>query len=108
LQGVLNEPRLLRDRAFAAFAAYVQRLAASNGSTVVMPLDDLPWADDASLDWLQHLLKAADLPLAPVMAARPELLERRPTFGDGAAQHQRTTLTALAGSQRQAVTAALL
>ena len=116
LRDVLNEPRLLRDRAFAAFTLYVQRLAASDASPVVMLLDDLQWADDASLDWLEHLRQATDLPLALVMAARPELLERRPAWEDRAdseqgrnpARHQRATLTALDDTQRRALTTALL
>ena len=109
LAGMLNEPRLLRDRAFAAFARYVERLAATDGApVVVMLLDDLQWADDASLDWLAHLLKTPALPLALVMAARPELLERRPAWGDGAAQHGRVTLAALDATQRRSLTAALL
>jgi len=108
LQGVLNEPRLLRDRAFAAFASFVQRLAASDGSPVVMLLDDLQWADDASLDWLQHLLKCTHLPIALVLGARPELLERRPNWGEGITQHRTTTLTQLDARQRKALAAALL
>ena len=108
LQGVLNEPRLLRDRAFAAFAGYVRRLAINDGSPVVMLLDDLHWADDASLDWLAQLHKTADLPLLLVMGARPALLERRPTWGDGAAQHRQITLAALSASERRTLTIALL
>ena len=109
LAGLLNEPRLLRDRAFAAFTRYVERLAATDGApVVVMLLDDLQWADDASLDWLAQLLKTPAVPLALVMAARPELLERRPAWGDGAAQHGRVTLTALDATQRRSLTAALL
>ena len=108
LEGVLNEPRLLRDRAFATFATFVRRLSASDGSPVVMLLDDLQWADDASLDWLQHLLGCEDLPIALVLAARPELLERRPTWGAGIAQHHLTTLTQLDASHRKALAVALL
>ena len=108
LQGVLNDPRLLRDRAFAAFVGYVRRLTASDGSPVVMLLDDLHWADDASLDWLEHLQKIADLPLLLVMGARPALLERRPAWGEGAAQHQRVALAALGDGERRALTTALL
>jgi class 3 adenylate cyclase/tetratricopeptide (TPR) repeat protein len=108
LEGVLNEPRLLRDRAFAAFGSFVQRLAASDGSPVVMLLDDLQWADDASLDWVQHLLQCEDLPLALVLAARPELLERRPAWGEGIMRHRSTQLTQLDDTQRKALAAALL
>lgn len=120
LQGVLKEPRTLRDRAFAAFTNYLRSLAASDGSPIVMLLDDLHWADEASLDWLQQLLKANDLPLMLVMAARPELLERRPTWGRGEGESDgeggegrtttrlRLTLTALGAEHRRGLTAALL
>jgi len=114
LQGVLKEPRALRDRAFAAFTNYLRCLCASDGSPIVMLLDDLHWADEASLDWLQHLLKANDLPLMLVMAARPELLERRPTWGEsegdgeGAAARLRLTLSTLGAEHRHGLTAALL
>jgi predicted ATPase/class 3 adenylate cyclase len=108
LQGVLNEARLLRDRAFVAFTGYVQRLAASDGSPVVMLLDDLHWADDASLDWLQQLQKSSELPLLLVMGARPALLERRPAWGEGEAPQQRIALTPLGDAQRRALTSALL
>ncbi|MBC7485100.1 MAG: AAA family ATPase [Rhizobacter sp.] len=109
LAGVLNEPRLLRDRAFAAFIRYVERLAATDGApVVVMLLDDLQWADDASLDWLAHLLKTPALPLALVMAARPALIERRPAWGAAAAPHARIGLSALDATQREALTRALL
>ncbi len=109
LAGVLKEPRLLRDRALAAFDAWLQGLCLAEGApVVVMLLDDLQWADDASLDWLAHLLATPALPLALVMAARPALLERRPGWGGGAAQHPTTTLAALDTGQRQALTTALL
>ena len=108
VQPLLNEPRLLRDRALAAFTGYLRRLAASDGSPVVLLLDDLQWADDASLDWLQQLMQASDLPLTLLMAARPELLERRPAWGDAPAPHRRITLAVLDAPQRSALTRALL
>lgn len=108
LQPLLTERRLLRDRALAAFAGYLRRLAASDGSSVVLLLDDLQWADDASLDWLQQLMTTDDLPLTLVMGARPTLLERRPGWGDALPQHQRLPLAALDAQQRGALTNALL
>ena len=108
LQPLLTEPRLLRDRALAGFADYLRRLAASDGSSVVLLLDDLQWADDASLDWLQQLMTADDLPLTLVMGARPTLLERRANWGAPPARHQRITLAALDARQRGLLTHALL
>ena len=75
------DPRSLRDQALMALRAYLQALAAQGGSLPVLIVEDLHWADDSSLDLLQHLLAhAAALPLALVMTGRPTLLARRPDW----------------------------
>ena len=75
------DPRALRDQAFAACCGYLQGLAAKGGALPVLIVEDLHWADDGSLDLLQHLLAhAAGLPLALVMTGRPALLTRRPDW----------------------------
>jgi class 3 adenylate cyclase/tetratricopeptide (TPR) repeat protein len=80
------DPRALRDQAFTAFRSYLQALATRGGAqpvpVLVLVVEDLHWADDSSLDLLQHLLAhAASLPLALVMTSRPALRERRPDWG---------------------------
>lgn len=75
------DPRSLRDQALLALRAYLQAMAAQSGGLPVLIVEDLHWADDSSLDLLQHLLAhAAELPLALVMTARPPLLVRRPDW----------------------------
>ena len=109
LAGVLKEPRQLRDRALAAFERYVQALCDEAGSpVVVMLLDDLQWADDASLDWLPTLMTNTHLPMLLIMGARPELIERRPGWGEGATAHAIAKLAALDPIQRKAFTGAVL
>lgn len=118
LAGLHQDARLLRDRAWTAFATYVQALAQSHSRTgvaeadtptpVVMLLDDLHWADDASLDWLQQLFTRTELPLLLVLGGRPALLERRPAWGQDAPQHQRLVLAALDGDARRALGNAVL
>jgi len=77
------DPRSLHDQAFAAFRGYLQALAA-RGAVPLLVVEDLHWADDGSLDLLQHLLAhAAELPLVLVMTSRPALLTRRPDWGTG-------------------------
>jgi tetratricopeptide (TPR) repeat protein len=66
----------------AALRTCLQALAAPGGTLQVLVVEDLHWADDSSLDLLQHLQDhAAELPLALVMTARPTLLARRPQWG---------------------------
>lgn len=100
------DPRTLRDQALTALRAYLQALAAQDGSLPVLITEDLHWADDSSLDLLQHLLgHAANLPLALVMTARPPLLTRRP---DWAATGTTVQLSPLDQAQGKALTQALL
>jgi class 3 adenylate cyclase/tetratricopeptide (TPR) repeat protein len=74
------DPRSLRDQALMALRAYLQALAVQ-GSLPVLVVEDLHWADDSSLDLLQHLqAHAAELPLMLLMTARPPLLVRRPDW----------------------------
>ena len=108
LVGMIREPRLLRDAALDAFATYLQRLAASDGSPVVLLLDDLQWADDASLDWLQQLGSRTELPLLLLMAARPGLLERRISWGQGWPRHETLTLAPLGMAESKQLTRSLL
>jgi class 3 adenylate cyclase len=71
-----------RDEAFAAWRRLLEALA-GHGPMVIV-LEDLHWADDAMLDFTDHLVEwAADVPLLVVCTARPELLERRRDWGGG-------------------------
>lgn len=50
---------------------------------LVVVIEDLHWADDLLLDHLRGLAGTADdVPLLLVVTARPELLERRPAWGE--------------------------
>ena len=99
------DPRSLRDQAFAALRTYLQTLA-NKGALPVLLVEDLHWADDGSLDLLQHLLAhAAELPLALVMTARPALLARRP---DWATTETTVPLSLLTAADSDTLAAALL
>ena len=100
------DPRSLRDQAFAALRAYLKALATKEGQLPVLIVEDLHWADDGSLDLLQHLLAhAAELPLALVMTARPALLARRPHWCTDEAQ---VLLSPLPAAHSDALVHALL
>jgi class 3 adenylate cyclase/tetratricopeptide (TPR) repeat protein len=70
------------EQLFAAWRTFFERLAAS--APVVMIFEDLHFADAGLLDFVDHLLEwSRTSPIYVVTLARPELLERRPTWGAG-------------------------
>jgi class 3 adenylate cyclase/tetratricopeptide (TPR) repeat protein len=99
------EPRSLRDQAFGAIGAWLRALAAGERPLLLL-VEDLHWADEGSLDLLQHLCAHGEgLSLALVMTARPALLTRRPGWGAGATLLQ---LAPLAEANSQQLMRALL
>ena len=71
-----------RGEAFAAWQRLLEGMASVR--PFVLVLEDLHWADDGTLDFVDHLSAwASEVPLLIVATARPELLERRPEWGGG-------------------------
>jgi class 3 adenylate cyclase/tetratricopeptide (TPR) repeat protein len=71
-----------RGEAFAAWRRFLEALAL-RGPTVLV-FEDIHWADDGLLDFVDSLVDWVDgVPLLVVCTARPELLERRPGWGGG-------------------------
>jgi ABC-type oligopeptide transport system substrate-binding subunit/class 3 adenylate cyclase/tetratricopeptide (TPR) repeat protein len=94
LEGVLDVPKQIRDRALTYLADYFKALAFQD--PVLILLEDLHWADDSSLDVLNHLaLALTDQPLMIVCTARPALFEARPHWGEGQPFHRRLQLEPL-------------
>lgn len=78
----------LRNRAFWALRTSLRKLAALQPLLILV--DDLHWADDGSLDFLQRLVEGEGAAAVTVVAtARPTLRERRPAwFGTPGPQWQ--------------------
>ena len=71
-----------RNEAFSAWRRFLEALAEQR--PLVLVVEDIHWADDALLDFLDELVDwMTDVPLLVVATARPELLERRPNWGGG-------------------------
>ena len=82
LLGLEDGARYERDDLFSAWRLFFERLAEVN--PVVMVFEDMQWADDSLLDFTDYLLeRSRDFPLFVCTLARPELHERRPTWGTG-------------------------
>ena len=75
-------PRYERDDLFSAWRIFFERLAAVN--PVAMVFEDMQWADDSLLDFIDYLLESSrQHPIFVCTLARPEIHERRPTWGAG-------------------------
>jgi class 3 adenylate cyclase/tetratricopeptide (TPR) repeat protein len=71
-----------RDEAFSAWRRLLEALAEQR--PLVLVFEDLHWADDGLLDFVDSLAEwVRDVPMLVVGTARPELLERRPGWGGG-------------------------
>jgi class 3 adenylate cyclase/tetratricopeptide (TPR) repeat protein len=78
------EERTARDREdlFAAWRLFFERLAEQN--PCVMVFEDMHWADASLLDFIEYMIEwSKNHPIYVLVLARPELLERRPTWGQG-------------------------
>jgi class 3 adenylate cyclase len=82
LLGVGSEGRFEREDLFAAWRLFFERLA--DVYPTVLAFEDMQWADASLLDFVEHLLEwSRNSPLYVITAARPELVEKRPTWGAG-------------------------
>ncbi len=85
---------LTRDEAFGAWQRFFELLAEDR--PLVLVLEDLHWADDGTLDFVEHLADwSTDSPLLVLCTARPELLDRRPLWGGGRLNSQTISLAPL-------------
>ena len=93
--------------AFTAWRRFLEALA-EHGPTVLV-VEDLHWADEALLDFLDHLIDwATDVPLLVVATARPELLVRRPAWGGGTPNAATVSLAPLSDDDTARLVSSLL
>jgi class 3 adenylate cyclase/tetratricopeptide (TPR) repeat protein len=96
-----------RDESFAAWRRYFEGLA--DQRPLVLVFEDLHWADDGLLDFVDHLADwATGVPLLVVGTARPELLDRRPGWGGGKLNTATVALTPLADEDAARIIGAVL
>src|SRR5207248_2449756 len=76
---------------------------------LVVVFEDIHWADDGLLDFVDHLADwAGPVPLLIVCMARPELLDRRPGWGGGKRNAATLSIGALTKENTSRLLAALL
>jgi class 3 adenylate cyclase/tetratricopeptide (TPR) repeat protein len=96
-----------RTEAFAAWRRFFEGMAEHR--PLVLVFEDLHWADDELLDFVDHLVEwASAVPILIVCTSRPELLERRPVWGGGKLNATTLSLPPLSESDTSRLLASLL
>ncbi len=110
LVGLAGESELGGDRRGAAFSAWRRFLEAmAEQRPLVIVFEDLHWADESLLDFVDELVDwVTDVPLLVVATARPELLERRPGWAGGKLNATTLALAPLSDDQTARLIAQLL
>ena len=82
LAGLAEAEPVSPEEGAAAWRRYLESLAERR--PMVLVFEDLHWADDAMLDFVDELVeRSGNVPLLVLGTARPELLQRRPGWGGG-------------------------
>ncbi len=81
LVGAGDTRGMSREDLFEAWRRFLERMAARYPLTLV--LDDIHWADEGLLDFVDHVADWAQGPIMVVGTARAELFDTRPTWGGG-------------------------
>ena len=107
LLGIEASSSAEREELFTAWRRFLQHIA--DRGPAVLVFEDLHWADESMLAFLEHLIgRAEGVPLLVVVTTRPELFERYPDYTDGLPNSTRINLTPLSEEETARLVAALL
>ena len=96
-----------REELFTAWRRFLEHIAEQDPTVLVF--EDLHWADEAMLAFLEHLADHAEgVPLLVVGTARPELFERHPDYANGLRNATTINLAPLSEEETARLVSALL
>jgi class 3 adenylate cyclase len=96
-----------RRDAFSNWRKFFEALAQER--TLVLVFEDVHWAEEGLLDFIDELVeRAGGVRLLVVATTRPELLDRRPTWAGGKANALTLSLSPLPRADTEALVASLL
>jgi tetratricopeptide (TPR) repeat protein len=106
LVGAGGEPAA-QEESFTAWRRFLEGLAAQKPTVLV--IDDLHWADEPMLVFLEHLADwSTGVPLLLLCTARPELHEQHPSWAAGLRNEQTINLAPLSDEETATLIALLL
>jgi class 3 adenylate cyclase/tetratricopeptide (TPR) repeat protein len=87
-----------REENFSAWRTFLESLAETSAAVIV--IEDLHWADDALLEFVEYLADYAEgVPMLLVCTARPELFEHHPGWAGGKRNALTVNLASLSGGE---------
>jgi class 3 adenylate cyclase/tetratricopeptide (TPR) repeat protein len=96
-----------REESFTAWRRFIEGIASER--PLVLVFEDLHWADDALVAFVEHLVDwSTEVPLLVLCSARPELYERHPGWGGGKRNSNTISLSPLGADETARLLAALL
>jgi tetratricopeptide (TPR) repeat protein len=105
--GTESDTSVRREEAFAAWRRFFEAMAERR--PLVLIFEDLHWADDALLDFVDEMVDwATGVPMLVVATARPELLARRPGWGGGKPNSVTVSLSPLSEQETTKLVHALM
>ena len=107
LLGIEASSSAEREELFTAWRRFLEHIA-DRGPTVLV-FEDLHWADESMLAFLEHLIRHGEgVPLLVIVTTRPELFERYPDPTEDLPNATRINLTPLSEEETERLVAALL
>ena len=96
-----------REELFTAWRRFIEQIAEQHPTVLVF--EDVHWADEAMLSFLEHLADRAEaVPLLVIGTARPELFERHANYAAGLRNANRVNLAPLSDEETDRLVSALL
>jgi class 3 adenylate cyclase/tetratricopeptide (TPR) repeat protein len=107
LLGIEASSSAAREELFTAWRRFLEHIAEQDPTVLVF--EDLHWADEAMLAFLEHLAYQAEaVPLLVIGTARPELFERHPDYTNGLRNTTHINLAPLSEEETARLVSALL
>jgi class 3 adenylate cyclase/tetratricopeptide (TPR) repeat protein len=106
LLGLETSATLGRNALFVEWQRYLALVA--DRAPLVLVLEDIHWADEGLLDFIDSLARWGEGPIVILCLARHELLERRPNWAGGIANAATIVLEPLEASETEALVDSLL
>ena len=106
LIGGIEPTGFRREELFEAWRRFVERMA--DRAPLVLVLEDVHWADDGLLDFIEHFAGRGSGPVLVLVLARPDFLERRPAWGADVPDATAVVLEPLTASETEAMLDVLL